>query len=360
MAFYQEMGTTFLDSRVMAFRSLPDNIPFVFNDCFEPYTAFNLYMIQKATGSWASPHSKIAAAQAYKHFLTWTEANGVEWDEVRYRHLVFYRDQLVREGLQSSTINHRLTFIHQFYHWSADCGLITHFSLNFRDLRVSDRIQAGTIKFLEQEDLIKFLRACNYAFESDFTRNQNELMAVIMACVGLRRQEVVKLTVDHIPSFDPRRPYQYGEVLGKGNKRRAVQWPTQVINSVETFITFHRRPLIEDFMEKDTSYDAENYLFLSSKTGKPFHYNSLNKIFTAASKACGVKCTPHMLRHTYATYWLKENGVSDSNIIRLRNLLGHSHSDTTFGYVHALERLVFHEEVGEWANFVARRIGLDG
>lgn len=358
MAFYQEMGTAFLKSRVIAFRSLPDDIPLIFNDSYEPYTDFNRYMLQKATGSWPSPHSRLAAAQSYKHFLTWIERHELEWDEIRYRHLISYRDHLVSKGLQASTINNRLTFVHQFYHWAADCDLISPFSIRFNDLKVSDRVQVGTMRYLEQEELVRFLGAFGYSFESDFAQKQNGLMALIMACVGLRRQEVVKLTIDQIPSFDPRKPYQYKEIIGKGDKRRAVQWPSRAINSIEKFVTFQRRALVERFEKNDSFYDDGNYLFLSTKTGRPFHYNSLNSMFAKVSAVSGVKCTPHMLRHTYATYWLKENGVSDSNVIRLRNLLGHSHSDTTFGYVHALERLVIHDEIGEWANAVAARVGV--
>ena len=115
MAFHQKMGNVFTESRVSTFRDLPDDLPFLFSENNEPYTEFNRYISQKATGSWASPNSRVAAAQAYKMFLSWLEDSNQEWDEVRYRHLVSFRDYLVRSGSQASTINNRLTFIHQFF-----------------------------------------------------------------------------------------------------------------------------------------------------------------------------------------------------------------------------------------------------
>ncbi|WP_031482039.1 tyrosine-type recombinase/integrase [Maridesulfovibrio frigidus] len=358
MAFYQKMGVVFKGSSVTAFRDLPDDLPFLFSPRFEPYTEFNRYMAYKATGSWPSQNSWIAAAQAYRHFLSWMEGAGLEWDEVRFRHLVNFRDSLVQSGLKSSSVNNRLVFVHQFYKWVANIGVVGAFSFNFNDLKVTDRVQQGMVKFLEKEEAVKFIRSFEYVFKDSFVCRQNSLMATIMLSVGLRRAEVVTLSIDKIPVFDPSRKFQYSEILGKGNKFRAVMWPSQVLSSIEKFITYYRRPLVEQFESGVDGYADKNDLFLSTKTGQIYHPNSVDSFFRKVSKASGIKCTPHMLRHTYATYWLKVNGVTDSNVIRLRNLLGHSHADTTFDYVHTMERLVFHDESSDWANDVAEKVGL--
>lgn len=358
MAFYQEMGSTFKKSRVAALQTLPEGVPLLFDDDFKPYAEINRFILQKVTGSWPSPHTWTAAVQAYKQFLSWLELSEHEWDEVRYRHLVSFRDHLVSLELKSSTVNSRLVFVQQFYRWASDVGLIAPISIKFSDLKYRSRIQAGVVKFIEKNKAVSFIRSFKYAFTDEFVREQNSLIASTMLSVGLRRSEIASLMINDVPDFDPNSDYQYGEVVGKGNKKRVVQWPTRLINAIEKFIIFHRRPFVDSFKGKNADSTDPGFLFVSTKTCRNFHQNSINKIFSRASEVCGIYCTPHMLRHSYATYWLKENDVTESNVVWLRNLLGHSHSDTTLVYVHAVKQLAIQSEGDDFALDVLRKVGL--
>lgn len=81
------------------------------------------------------------------------------------------------------------------------------------------------------------------------------------------------------------------------------------------------------------------------------------EIFTEASDACGIHCTPHMLRHTFAIYYLsalikeiigtideyRAKGQAQygqlvlNPLISLQWLLGHSRVETTYIYLNTID-----------------------
>ncbi len=58
----------------------------------------------------------------------------------------------------------------------------------------------------------------------------------------------------------------------------------------------------------------------------------------------GFFCTPHVLRHTFATNWIRSGG----DIQRLKDILGHSHISMTEKYIH-LARKDFREAVNKYS-----------
>lgn len=69
--------------------------------------------------------------------------------------------------------------------------------------------------------------------------------------------------------------------------------------------------------------------------GAPKTVDGLKKQYVGIFRRAGIKhpgrpSGPHVLRHTFATYFLKAGG----NILSLQNILGHSHISTTMVYLH--------------------------
>ena len=55
----------------------------------------------------------------------------------------------------------------------------------------------------------------------------------------------------------------------------------------------------------------------------------IEEVFRKASVVLGKKFTPHMLRHTYATY----DYIMNRDIVRLQKLMGHADEKTTQVYI---------------------------
>lgn len=105
---------------------------------------------------------------------------------------------------------------------------------------------------------------------------------------------------------------------GKGNKRRYIPIPENLLLPLKQFTSNRREFLFENGM------------------GNPYTRRSWQlKMKTYAEKAGFTgetldKTTPHILRHTRATQWL-DNGL---NLREVQHLLGHSSISTTEIYTH--------------------------
>ncbi|MCK4765968.1 MAG: tyrosine-type recombinase/integrase [Candidatus Aminicenantes bacterium] len=133
---------------------------------------------------------------------------------------------------------------------------------------------------------------------------------ILLYCCGLRLSEGVHLTIGDV---DMER--KQIRVRGKGNKIRYVPIPDQPHKFLEQYIREH---------------NPEHWLFLSSRTEKPIHTRSVQRLVKQVLKKAGInkQAYPHSLRHSYATHLL-ESGVS---IKLIQLLLGHKSIQTTNRY----------------------------
>ena len=119
--------------------------------------------------------------------------------------------------------------------------------------------------------------------------------------------------------------YRYvGEikVLGKRNKERYIPLINSLESSINVYLDFRRTlAVIKD----------KEMLFLTKKGLKVYEmlvYRIINKYLSKASSK--VKCSPHVLRHSFATHLLNEG--ADLNAVK--ELLGHTSLASTQVYTH--------------------------
>lgn len=139
---------------------------------------------------------------------------------------------------------------------------------------------------------------------------KHRLVIKLLYSSGLRLQELIDIK---------RKDLDFGRGLlhvrkGKGKKDR---------------VTLISESLKLDLLKyySDNSFKTE-YVF-EGRNGK-YTKKSVQKILDLASKKLGIKVTPHMLRHSFATHLLE----SGTDIRHIQKLLGHSDLKTTEIYTH--------------------------
>ena len=112
------------------------------------------------------------------------------------------------------------------------------------------------------------------------------------------------------------------KVIGKRNKERYIPLIDSLITSIERYLKYRiELPVIEE----------REFLFLTKKGLKIYEmlvYRIINKYFSEASSKA--KCSPHVLRHSFATHLLNEG--ADLNAVK--ELLGHTSLAATQVYTH--------------------------
>lgn len=180
---------------------------------------------------------------------------------------------------------------------------------------------APTIAHLSPEDVASILR------QPDITTKygrRDMLLLSLMYDSGARVQEICDLRVRDIRLHKP----PTVALTGKGNKTRYV-------------------PLMTSTAEALTEYFLENQLSLPEKMDQPLFCNHqrgkltragvtyiLKKYFNAAKASnplLPTKISPHVLRHSKAMHMLQ----AGTNLVYIRDFLGHVHIGTTEIYARA-------------------------
>ena len=152
----------------------------------------------------------------------------------------------------------------------------------------------------------------------DFETARDKLIVELFYATGIRRIELITIK---LLDFDSNTKLL--KVLGKRNKERFIPLIPSVIASYKEYIYFRNN--LDEIKDKA-------FLFLTKKGVKLYEtlvYRIINKYFSKASSK--LKCSPHVLRHSFATHLLNEG----ADINSVKELLGHSSLAATQIYTHS-------------------------
>jgi site-specific recombinase XerD len=253
-----------------------------------------------------------AYRRALQHLMRWTEDT---YQEAFVTAKVIPRDlrhwktyQQKQEKASPATVNQRLTAVSRFFQWARKENLIKdNPTEDIHALRLAERKPQA----LSDQNVRKLLR------EAKSNKRDYALLELLIG-TGLRVGEVLALQIEDINLNE-----RSGIVIvrhGKGGSYREV-------------------PLVLDVRKALTIYLEEEHprpenpaapLWINRRGEALSHRSSVMRMLETYVRRSGLEAiNPHMLRHTFATRYLKAN---PDDLRGLARLLGHSSLNTVMIY----------------------------
>jgi integrase/recombinase XerD len=295
-----------------------------------------------------SPRSLRIYAYDLLHFARWFQDSPRPLSEITESTLLDYvRHQLDQEPKPTpQTVNHRLAVLRCLYrfHYGHDLPAgqshfqrlyTTRSSLGYGRPR---RAIAFGLRLKQPRRVILPLSTEQVAkFWDTFRTFRDFALIGLMLLDGLRSCEILTLQLEDLQRADAQL-----RVLGKGNKKRVLPLPGEIIGVLQNYLQLER-PLTNS-----------PYLFVSLKgrrRGQAMTPAGLRSLFRHHRLRSQVpNANPHRFRHTFGADMVRA-GIS---LPALQHLMGHSQIHTTLLYVQLAPQDIWRE----YARAVANRARL--
>ncbi len=244
--------------------------------------------------------------------------DSMPWHELRYEHLEAIRARLQESELAPSTINMTLYALRGVAKSAFNLGIMSadHYArlCNVKPVR-GERVPVG--RALSIGEIGALLDTC--AGTPIGIRNA-AIISIMYAC-GLRRDEIVSLSLSHYNM-------ETGElkVLGKGNKERLLYVDNGALDPLNDWLT--------------TRGDHEGSLFNQIRQGGKIQDRRMsdhaiyNLLISHAKQAGIARFSPHDLRRSFISELLDLG----ADIVTVQQLAGHASVQTTSKYYRRGER----------------------
>lgn len=223
---------------------------------------------------------------------------------------------------KQKTVKRKIASIKAFYKYLEEEELLEG-SNPFAKIRVKFKEAESLPRIISRNDIEKLL---NYMYtkmndpEHGSALERDLSIVEMFFATGARVYEISNLKVQDVDLDNG-----IIKIFGKGSKERYVQIGNEEILQ-----------LMKAYYRKNQKRIDESRFFFINRQGKRFSEQSIRRMIRKYSSQAGitVSITPHMFRHSVATYLLEE-GV---DIMYIQKLLGHSSIKTTQIYLHVASK----------------------
>jgi len=261
-----------------------------------------------------SPHSRRAYGAALEHFYRWSAANG--WPSFNKATIQRYRAALDEQNLAPSSINVRLSALRKLANEAADNGVFApELAAAIGRVQGARRHGTRTGNWLtpgQAEQLLALPDRSTHRGKRD-----RVLLCLLLGC-GLRREELARLSVDHIQQRDAR--WVLVDLIGKGQRVRTVPMPAWTKLAIDEWMLaagIPRGRLLRAVNKGDRI------------VGDRMTAQSVFEVVAKYGRRIGVEIAPHDLRRTFAK--LAHQGHAPLEQIQIS--LGHASIQTTERYL---------------------------
>ncbi len=305
-----------------------------------------------------SPNTRRATAHHLKLFWEYLRDAHLCWREIDVAHLAAFITWLRRSEAEvisietkparrtNATIDQILGAIHSFYDFHIRLKTIPElplyqFSMPQRrqykpflhgivkakpEQRrvVSAKRERRLPKTLSAEQVERLIAACTHTRDTFLLTLMYQTGMRIGQALGLKHADlrVEDSTIDIVPRSD------------NPNGARAKTRDSYTIPVLPDVMHLYTEYLITDLgaLETDSLPDFVFVNLWEGEIGRPMTYEAVMSLVRRLCKRTGIRFTPHMLRHTRATQWIRGKQVS---LEEASSLLGHASIQTTHDtYVH--------------------------
>lgn len=238
-------------------------------------------------------------------------------DEPKKERIEAYITQL-HKNYKQKTVKRKIASVKAFYNYLEETETIAEnpfhkIKVRFKEIVTLPRI----IPREEIEQLLNYMYKCLNDYNSAYKYILRDIAVVeVFFATGARVYEISNIREDCIN-------LNTGliRLMGKGGKERYVQISCPAILDV----------LKKYFAENKSAIKKSGYFFVNNRDNR-YTEQSMRLMLKKYTKKAGIerKITPHMFRHSFATYLIEE-GVDVSCV---QQILGHSSIKTTQIYIH--------------------------
>ena len=254
-------------------------------------------------------------------FIRWFEEEGrstalgdISEMDVREYILHLQNRPGVRGKVSSHTVSNRVRAIRAFFAWLPRAGFSEdHLLKNLKVPKTSERI----VEPLTKEEVESIFARMNAKTMID---SRNTALLSLMLDTGVRLSETAGLGEGDVHIED-----RYIKVMGKGSKERLVAFGAACQRALLDYLYRHRG---------QPAHQGVGSFFLSID-GYPLTIEAIKSLMDRLAVSSGVRrLHPHLLRHTYATWFLLNGG----DVFLLKQNLGHKTLAMVEYYIHMASR----------------------
>ncbi len=277
---------------------------------------YEYYLKQEKGRSKNTVDAYLRDLNQYKDFLSkYHQINKPKY--IEKKHIDGYLKS-VSKKMSSTSVARKLTAIKSFHHFlllekEVDSDVTKSFS--------TPKIAKKLPKVLSVDEVVALLEQVD---KTDPLGLRNKALLELVYGSGLRVSELLEIKTEDIHLNQA-----YILVHGKGQKERIVPISDMAVLAIRKYMIEGREQLLKD--------NISNYLFLN-QTGSSLSRQGFFKLLKKLASDAGVEteCSPHTLRHSFATHLL-ENGM---DLRTLQTLLGHEDISTTQIYTHISQKRI--------------------
>jgi integrase/recombinase XerC len=227
---------------------------------------------------------------------------------------------LIEQGLDTRSVNRKLTCLRTFYRFLMKNQLVTK---NPMQKVQAPKNSTKLPEYLEDQKMDQLLEP--KLDDSSYEALRNNLIIDFFYRTGVRLSELINIKINDVNLYN-----LTVTVLGKRNKMRQIPLTNKFKVLIQKYLVAR-----SDFMKENGT--VHDYFFTENNGNQMYPKFVYRLVKTEISKvSTSKKRSPHILRHTFATTML--NHGADINAIK--ELLGHSSLAATQVYTHnSIEKL---------------------